>query len=346
MNNQNQNKNKKSMANLENLASADLGVKESELSFSVDIEKNVVSGRVPQKDIAPMKKNNKSILSKIQTKIVGCLSSAKESSLVSYYCKMAYNFLFAYAVFICCFVQIDVWSTMFGFNLGWCELIGFTKNDIFFQVANYALLISYNSTNILVLRCVLCIAGLCFAIWGLGLKFGDTFAWNIMFMVINAQRALVLVWSTLPVKFDEEWQEEFYAEVFEQIMDRDQFKLLIGHAFRRELLKGRFYAQTNDKCTNLSCVIRGTLQVFFNNKVQNEIHDFKWVDSPMYFSKDFKNRYDIEIKAKTKCEYITWSYESLGQLLGKNKRLKYMLEGILGVDVATKLFSSRLQNKE
>lgn len=265
------------------------------------------------------------------TKIVTYLSSNLSNiSNIIFYCLLSYAIL--HLIIVIC---VSDFRVLFGYKT--------ILNNWAFQSANLFLCISYSSSNIMILRCVLCIAGICFIIWGWNLNFGDTVAWNLCFVIVNAQRAIILFWNKRPIKFEKKWHDDFYKKVFKQIMERRHFKILLKFSLERELLEGRYYARVNDKCTRLSCIIHGQINIIHKNNIQNIINKFEWINSPMYFSRMYKDRYDIDIMATTNCKYITWSVESLYEMLKINPRIKNILEGVLGVDIAHKLFSHRDQ---
>jgi len=134
-----------------------------------------------------------------------------------------------------------------------------------FQVANMFLFLSYSSRDLLMLRIVLMLAGLCFVMWGslaLPMIAIDTVIWNAIFCLINAVRASQLVWQRRPIKFDREEHEAVYAEVFKPVgVSRLNFKSLIGHSLLRTLRAGSTFIEAGNEATNLTLIYSGTMTI-------------------------------------------------------------------------------------
>ena len=88
----------------------------------------------------------------------------------------------------------------------------FPANHWLFQMANCCLAISYVVGDILILRSLLAVAALCFALWG-GLVLNvalDTVLWNSVFVVLNCLQAAKIIYMRRPIKFEHPMHDEIY----------------------------------------------------------------------------------------------------------------------------------------
>lgn len=84
--------------------------------------------------------------------------------------------------------------------MGWPIL---PPENVTYQLANAALILSYMTTNIILLRMFLTIGAFLFTSWGLFvLKVSiDTTVWNGIFVIINFYQLVRLLLAKRPVKF-------------------------------------------------------------------------------------------------------------------------------------------------
>lgn len=231
-----------------------------------------------------------------------------------------------------------------------------------FQLANFFLLISYVSPNVLFLRVTLCFGGLWFAIWAATFSagvLGETLLWNSIFTLINLHHAIVLFYGRRPITFDS-FREKVYVEMFEGVLSRSMYKVLASRSLVRTLIPGRSYALRGDSVSSLAILIEGRLRIMKTNKSFDHsealetcpmlgiggdslyIEEFEFIDSPewMLSQEHDQTKFVVDLIADCECTFLMWPKETLQELLTDNPDLVAPLQGVLGIDVSRKLINS------
>ena len=226
-------------------------------------------------------------------------------------------------------------------------------NNWWYQLGQLTFIMSYWTTNILLLRILLIVGYLFFVISTTvlgGIPSMDFYLFTYIYFIINLKKIMELMYSKRPIVFDE-YREQIYEHVFEGIMTKSEFEELSKTALIRELPKGGFYCKIRDRCNNLSILVKGRLRIFKNseNIKTTFIEENEFIDSAEWLLKHSKKnkikqdkgrRFNYYMKADDKCIYLTWPREILFEILKENEDLQTKLKGALGLDVSHKLFNN------
>ena len=227
-------------------------------------------------------------------------------------------------------------------------------NSVWYQAGQWIFLLSYWTTNILLLRILIILAYIFYIIWGLtesGKPSMDFYLFTYIFVVINIKKIVELLYSKRPIIFDN-IREKIFIEIFEGIMSRTEYKELINTSLVRDLPKDSFYCKIRDKCNNLSILVKGRLRVFKNseNIKCSFINENEFIDSGEWllkFQSQLKGtnkrkgrRFNYFIKADDDCLLLTWPREILAEKIKENSELEQKLNAALGIDVSHKLFNN------
>ena len=251
----------------------------------------------------------------------------------------------------------------------------FEVNDVnswLYQIAQVTFIASYWTTNILALRILLIFGFVIFIVEFTRISISiDFLIYTLLAIFINFKQIVVLLYKQRPIIFDE-YREQIYEELFDCFMERNEFKLLTKHSLLRDLQKGSCYAHANDKCQNLTILLKGKMQLLkpVNNDIEpsvssiseegrpldayidvNEFIDSaEWLlremhkdDEAQTFRKRKKRvrrgmRFNYSIKAVEDCKYMFWPRELILDTLEKYPDLKPKLTAVLGLDVSHKVF--------
>ena len=266
---------------------------------------------------------------------------------------ISYGFLLLFVIIIAGIYNYNVFPFEIQDLSNWATQIGYV---IFFA--------SYWTTNVILLRAMTILGYVFFIMAGFlanPIPSMDVLSWTGVFMLINIQQILRLLYDARPIVFDP-YREKIYTNMFEGIMKRSDFKTLTKNSLLRDLDKTRFYAKVGDRCSSLSILVYGTMKVYSGNNIidedemenvnlydnassQTEIHinEDEFIDSSQWMLRNnTKNRnkgkrFTQSIKAITPCKYLTWPREMLQELLHKHPELDQPLLGALGLDVSHKV---------
>ena len=227
---------------------------------------------------------------------------------------------------------------------------------------------SYWTTNVMLLR-ILVIVGYIFftlsSFLGSTTPYMDVLSWTYIFVMINIQQIITLLYDNRPIVFDP-FREKIYVNMFKGIMKRSDFKTLTKNSLLRDLDKNRFYAKTGDRCSSLSILVYGKMKVYNGNNILDEdeenvdlydntssqkeiyIDEDEFIDSSQWMlrnntkNKNKGKRFTYSMKAVTTCKYLTWPREILQETLEKYPTLEQPLLGALGIDVSGKVLGASL----
>ena len=241
-------------------------------------------------------------------------------------------------------------------------------SNILYQCGQLLFLLSYWSTNILLLRIMTIIAYAFFIMWAISTgdkPSMDFYLYTIIFVILNIRKIVELLYKKRKIVFDD-LREQIYVNTFKGFMTRNEFKDLVNISLMREITKNAFYSKVNDKCNNLSILIKGKLRVYKtdenskmtyinenefidsaewllryqNHRLMNQKKDNKENKEEKKIKKNLGKRFNHYIKAEYNCIYLTWPIEILKEFLKDNMEMEQKITGVLGVDVSTKLFGN------
>ena len=228
----------------------------------------------------------------------------------------------------------------------------FTIEDInswAYQVAQVVFLVSYWTTNIVVLRTLVIIGYIFYFIWVFDAsKYPsmDFLLFGYIYIIINSKKIIELLYSKRPIIFDN-MRECVYINIFEGIMTRSEYQILANTSLIRELPKGALYCKVGDKCNSLSILIDGRIRIYksHENMKTTFINNHEFIDSAEWLLKLSKRggkgrRFNYHMKADDRCIYLTWPREILYETLKQHPEMVQKLNGALGIDVSTKLFNN------
>jgi hypothetical protein len=228
-----------------------------------------------------------------------------------------------------------------------------------YQIANALFLLSYASESILYLRIILSCGAFWFMIWMYTFEGGmiiDGIMWNYITLLINIRHTITLIYAKRPIVLDND-REGVYKK-FDGIMSKADFKILSKNAFIRELGKDRYYSQRGDECNNLSILISGQIMIvnkeiensvmmkdddavsYYNTSLEKYVNAYEFIDSPEWIMRKSKHKFSVSMLVVEKCRFLIWPYEILNEVIEKHPHLESPLLGVLGKDVANKVFKN------
>jgi hypothetical protein len=171
--------------------------------------------------------------------------------------------------------------------------------DGYMYSAYVCLLLSYATTNILVLRVLLVLSAIFFILWAclnpiLRIQV-DTIIFNGLFIVINIYNSIPLMREVLPITMSQ-FEEEIYERDFKDHLTRRQFK----HFISKFQLQNRS-AKKSDLCSNgntfdgvfyFAKINSGaSVNILLNNEVLKVLKSGSWMGIKEYFHKEkFKEK--------------------------------------------------------
>lgn len=216
-------------------------------------------------------------------------------------------------------------------------------NSWLYQVAQVVFIISYLTKDILLLRLLLICGNILFIInfslKGISIDF---LIYACFAITVNLKNIFELLYKKRPIIFDK-YREQIYKEIFHNFMSRDEFALLTKYSLIRDLQPNANYCHPGDKCSNLSILIYGKLQVVGKNDINTFITENEFIDSAEWILRKSTTkkgkRFNNAIRAMEKSKYMFWPREILLEKLSTREELEAKLMGALGLDVSHKILS-------
>ncbi len=214
-----------------------------------------------------------------------------------------------------------------------------------YQIAQIFFILSYWTTDILILRILIICGYILFIIAFRSSIAIDFLIYSTVAILINLQNIFELLYKKRPIMFDE-YREKIYKELFINFMNRDEFSILSKNSLLRDLQPNAFYCHQGDKCNSLSILVFGKLQIIkINDESQIFIQENEFIDSAEWILRQQSHsnkgkRFKYSVKAIEKCKMIYWPREILLEQLNNKPDLEAKLLGALGLDVSHKVFNN------
>ena len=234
------------------------------------------------------------------------------------------------------------------------DIASMNINDLNYLInclANILDIVSYISSDILLLRIVLVAASALFIWSAIIVPDPESIFFNIIYLLINFFQICYLLWMMRPIEFENEDIENVYNRVFAPpltAMSKLDFQLLVENGFLRKIEKGQSYSEDGSMVDNLSILISGKIEcVRFEvdkygkkkDKVVNTIESFEFIESPQWLTrrKDFDQSFVGRMRASEDCHYLTWKLDELDALIINYPQYKSYIDAVVGSDVAHKI---------
>jgi hypothetical protein len=165
--------------------------------------------------------------------------------------------------------------------------------------------------------------------------------WQFAILLINSKHVLIICYGKRHISFDVD-REAIYDKMFSTLLSRHEFQRLTEGSLIRTVNSGRFYANINDSCSNLTILIGGKLEKTDKAGKSTLVEECTFVDSPEFIMRESEvgQLFNISFFAKTDCRIMIWPREVMNKLLERNSDLNGPLLASLGIDVSKKVFVS------
>ncbi len=202
------------------------------------------------------------------------------------------------------------------------------------HLANLVLLLSYAALDILWLR-LLTVVGLLLLV-GVDLASASTLGpvalWNLAFVAVNGLHAAWLIWERRPVRLTDEEQALRHV-VFTALTDRQVVQLFrLGEWIN--LPRGHRLLRQDRPVDTVSVIASGRAVVERGGRRLHGLGPGEFVGELSYLTGEAASA-DVRVDAESRC--LRWSASRLRTALEADPELRAVVQGCLGMDVATKL---------
>lgn len=218
-------------------------------------------------------------------------------------------------------------------------------------IANILDIVSYISTDVLMLRIVLIGASALFIWSAIIVPDKESIFFNVIYLLINFCQACYLLWMMRPIEFEDEDIENVYNKIFAPpltAMSKLDFQLLVENGYLRRMEKGLSYSEDGNLVDQLSILISGKIDCVRyevdkygkkKEKVVNSIESFEFIESPQWLTRrqDFDQTFVGRMRAGEDCHYLTWKLDELDVLISHYPQYKSFIDAVVGSDVARKI---------
>lgn len=206
-----------------------------------------------------------------------------------------------------------------------------------FYLAQVLFLLSYAVRDMLWLRVLSIVAGLCavpyFVCAGDRVQY-DPLVWQSVYVLINVFNVTVLILQRRPVSLSPELQRLYEAD-FRAMTPRDFLSLVSAGEWREAGPDVRLVTAGAD-CHGLILLASGTAHVLVQGTLIASLRAGQFAGEMSYVTRKVTN---ADVVTTSPVRYLYWHRESLNRLLSRRPQLREVFHGILCWDMANKLVS-------
>jgi len=207
---------------------------------------------------------------------------------------------------------------------------------IIYTIANLCYCAGYAVRDILWLRILLLVAGLCEIPYFLfqSEPLINAVGWTSLFVLINGVNLVLLVRERRPVDLSEELQR-LRILVFRSLTPRELLRLS-DLATWKEAEPGTKLVGDGDMLNHLILIYTGRCDVLQNGEAVAQLRDGQFVGEMSYVRRGVAQG-DVVVVGDAPVRYLEWEREPLDKFLQKYPDLASVMFVILGTDLADKL---------
>lgn len=205
---------------------------------------------------------------------------------------------------------------------------------ILVHCANLLILGSFLVRDILWLRALSILAGLCFiGYFSLGPTPSiEPVLWNTLFIVLNLVQIVLLFRERSPVALSDD-EELLYRATFRAMARRPCARLLrAGHW--RELAAGEELVRQGEPLARLMVVCRGALDVVAGDRKVAELHEGRLIGEMCFVAGGVTS---ARVVAATPTRVLEWNADQLRALFDRDPTLRDAFTAVIGRDLVHKL---------
>lgn len=200
--------------------------------------------------------------------------------------------------------------------------------------ANLLILGSFLVRDILWLRALSVLAGLCFIGY---FSFGpapsiEPVLWNALFIVLNLVQIVLLFRERSPVPLDDD-EERLYRATFRAMARRPCARLLRAGRWR-ELAPGEELVREGEALTRLMVLCHGTLDVLAGDKKLAELHEGRLIGEMCFVAGGVTS---ARVVAAERTRVLEWDAAALRALFERDPSLRDAFTAVIGRDLVHKL---------
>jgi hypothetical protein len=210
---------------------------------------------------------------------------------------------------------------------------------IIYTLANLLYCAGYAVRDVMWLRILLLVAGLCEIPYFLFQEqpLLDAVGWTSLFVLINGVNLVLLIRERRPVDLDESMQR-LRALVFRSLTPRELVRLT-DLAEWKEAAPGTKLVANGEMLNRLLLIYHGRAEVLLQDEVVAQLRDGQFIGEMSYVRRGVA-RGDVVVTGDAPIQYLEWERESLDKYLEKHPDLASVMFVILGSDLAEKLTGS------
>jgi len=203
-----------------------------------------------------------------------------------------------------------------------------------FALANILFCLSYLVRDILWLRLLAILAGMC-AIPYFLLQSPPLYwpvFWQGAFILINLVHAVVLIRERMPIKMSDE-EKRLHTLAFRPLSQRELMRLSAAAEWR-DAAPGEVLLRQGEISDRIVLVFHGVLQVRRNERTRAHLRDGQFAGE-MSLVRRKPHSADVVALESTRC--LVWGRDALDRLWQRNPKIKRVFEVLIGTDMAEKL---------
>jgi CRP-like cAMP-binding protein len=215
--------------------------------------------------------------------------------------------------------------------------------EILFFIANVFLCLAYAVRNILWLRLLAIIAGICSLpyFYFQAEPLYSVLFWEVIFILVNAFNIIILIMEQRAVYLDVD-QKYLHAMVFSSLSPQELLKLL-SIAKWREIKSDEVLIKKGSIIDELFLIFHGIVKVQVESKFLAYVKNGGFVGEMSYISGEATS---ADVIAMETTRYLSWSKTELDKLLANETAIKNVMQQVLSRDMVGKLRAGRNSSSE